>query len=187
MIHDLIIIGSGPAGMTAALYSLRAGQSVLIFEQFAPGGQAALTNIIENYPGFEDGINGFDLTAKMQKQIEKYDAEIVYDGIQSFAQDEDKIFNVTTVSGSQFKSKTLIIATGTKPKMLGAKGESKFFGKGIGTCAVCDGHFYKDKKVAVIGGGNSALDESMYLANIASKVYIIHRREEFRADKYILL
>ncbi len=174
MIHDLIIIGAGPAGMTAALYALRAGKTVLIFEAFAPGGQAALTNIIENYPGFDEGINGFELTSRMQKQIQKLNAEFKYDGVQSIVQN-NKIFTVTASSGETHQSKTVVVATGSRPKKLGVTGEDKFFGRGIGTCAVCDGHFYKNRKVAVIGGGNSALEESLYLANIAEKVYIIHR------------
>ena len=185
-IKDLIIIGAGPAGMTAALYMARAGKSVLLFEKLAAGGQAALTHSIENYPGFTEGINGMDLADKMRQQVEHYDVAFEYDSVESIAQDATtKIYTITSGAKNSFQAKTVLITTGTTSKRLGAKGEDKFFGRGIGTCAVCDGNFYKNKIVAVIGGGNSALEESVYLADIAAEVYIIHRRDEFRADPFV--
>lgn len=183
-IIDLAIIGAGPAGMAAGIYMARTGKSIRVFEKLAPGGQAALTYSIENYPGFEEGINGFDLTDKMRQQVENQGGFFEYDSVESYVQDPmTKIYTLTTGVGNIVQARAILIATGTSSRRLGVKGEDKFFGRGIGTCAVCDGAFYKDKVVAVIGGGNSALDESLYLANIASKVYIVHRRDEFRAEQ----
>ncbi len=185
-IKDLIIVGAGPAGMTAALYIARTGKSVLLFEKLAAGGQAALTHSIDNYPGFEEGINGMDLSDKMRQQVERFNVIFEYDSIESISQDTNtKIYTVISGMGNSFHAKSVLITSGTTSKRLGAKGEDKFFGRGIGTCAVCDGAFYKNKIVAVIGGGNSALEESLYLADIATEVYIIHRRKEFRADQFI--
>lgn len=185
-IQDLAIIGAGPAGMTAAIYIARTGKSVTLFEKLAPGGQAALTNSIDNYPGFEEGINGFELTDKIRQQGERFGAVFEYDSVESFSYNKtDKVYTLTTGVGNTFTAKTVLVATGTTPRRLGIPGEDKYFGHGIGTCAICDGAFYKEKEVAVIGGGNSALEESLYLANIASTVYIIHRRDEFRGDHYV--
>ena len=181
---DLIVVGAGPSGMTAALYAVRAGHKVQVFEQLAAGGQAALTNHIDNYPGFPEGIDGFELTAKMQEQAIRFGAEFVYDSVSavSFA---DNVWTVSTNSGGVYTAKSVLIATGASSRRTGVTGEDKFFGKGIGTCAICDGAFYKDKTVAVIGGGNSALDESVYLSKIVKKIYIVHRRDQFRADKIV--
>ncbi|MGL4676443.1 MAG: thioredoxin-disulfide reductase [Brevinema sp.] len=184
MINDLIIIGAGPAGMSAAIYTARSGKSVMIFEQLAPGGQAALTHSIDNYPGFEEGINGLDLSDKMRQQAERFGVVFEYDGVDSLSQN-DKIFTVMSSTGVSYQAKSVLITTGTRSKLLEVKGEDKFFGRGIGTCAVCDGNFYKGKTVAVIGGGNSALEESLYLADIVEKVYIVHRRDEFRGEHYV--
>ena len=185
-ILDVAIVGGGPAGMTAAIYIARTGKSVKIFERIGAGGQAALTDNIENYPGFDEGINGFDLSDKMRKQVERLGGSFEFDSVESFTQDPtSKIYTFKTGVGNEYQAKVLLITTGTTPKKLGVKGEDKFFGRGIGTCAICDGAFYKGKVVAVIGGGNSALEESLYLANLASKVYIVHRRDEFRAEHYV--
>ncbi|MGL5956108.1 MAG: thioredoxin-disulfide reductase [Brevinema sp.] len=184
MINDLIIVGAGPAGMSAAIYMARFGKSVTVFEQLAPGGQAALTHQIDNYPGFEEGINGLELSDKMRQQAERFGVVFEYDSIESFSQ-ENKNFTLVSGTGVTYQAKSLLITTGTRSKRLGVKGEDKFFGRGIGTCAVCDGNFYKGKKVAVIGGGNSALEESIYLADIVEKVYLIHRRDEFRGEYYV--
>ncbi|MGL5254125.1 MAG: NAD(P)/FAD-dependent oxidoreductase [Brevinema sp.] len=181
---DLIIVGAGPSGMTAALYAVRAGHKVQLFEQLAAGGQAALTSHIDNYPGFPEGVDGFELTAKMQEQVVRFGVEFVYDAVSAVSH-ADNIWTVTTVSGGTYTAKSVLIASGASARRTGAKGEDKFFGKGIGTCAICDGAFYKDKVVAVIGGGNSALDESVYLSKIVKKVYIVHRRDQFRADKIV--
>ncbi|MGL4367400.1 MAG: thioredoxin-disulfide reductase [Brevinemataceae bacterium] len=185
-IKDTAIIGAGPAGMSAAIYITRFGYSVSLFEQLAAGGQAALTYMVENYPGFDQGIQGMDLTDNMRKQAEHFGAEFIYDEVKSFSWDEQKkIYTLITGLGKEYYARTVLIATGSASRKLGALGEEKFFGRGIGTCAVCDGAFYKNKQVAVIGGGNSALEESIYLSRIASKVYLIHRREEFRADNIL--
>ncbi len=185
MIQDLIIVGGGPAGITAAIYMGRAGKSVTIFEALAAGGQAAFTNNIENYPGFE-GVNGFDLSDKMRQQAEHFGANFEYDSVTSVEQDpESKIYTITTGLENTYQAKSILISTGTKAKYLGIKGEGRLFGNGISTCAVCDAPFYKGKPVAVIGGGNSALEESLYLADAVGKVYVIHRRDEFRADHYV--
>ncbi|MGL4561985.1 MAG: thioredoxin-disulfide reductase [Brevinema sp.] len=182
-IYDVIIIGSGPAGMTAAIYLLRAGHSVLLFERLAAGGQAALTDFIENYPGFEQGIHGMELTEKMRQQVENFGAEFEYDNVDQLTYDSSsQSYTLTSSLGKDFFSKTVLVTTGTVSKRLNVKGEDRYFGNGIGTCAVCDGAFYKDKVVAVIGGGNSALEESLYLAKIVKKLYLVHRRSEFRAE-----
>jgi len=185
-IDDVAIIGAGPAGMSAAIYLGRSGKSVRLFERLAAGGQAALTHNIANYPGFENGINGMELTDKMRQQAEFFGSEFVYDSVEQYTYDStENIYIITTGMGILYYSKTILITTGTVSKKLGATGEEKFFGKGIGTCAVCDGAFYKNKEVAVIGGGNSALEESLYLAELTNKVYVIHRRQEFRAEKIV--
>ncbi|SFB80300.1 thioredoxin reductase (NADPH) [Brevinema andersonii] len=183
-IVDLAVIGAGPAGMTAAIYSARAGYRVCLFEQLAAGGQAALTHMIDNYPGFPEGINGMELADLMRKQVERFNAEFVYDNVVWLSK-YDNLFEITTGTNASYQVKSILIATGTASKRLGVKGEDHFFGRGVGTCAVCDGAFYKDKVVAVIGGGNSALEESIFLSKIAAKVFIIHRRDEFRAEKFI--
>ncbi|MGL5722796.1 MAG: NAD(P)/FAD-dependent oxidoreductase [Brevinema sp.] len=181
---DLIIVGAGPSGMTAALYAVRAGHKVQLFEQLGVGGQAALTNHIDNYPGFPEGVDGFELTAKMQEQVSRFGVEFVYDQVMSISFAND-VWTVNSSSGQAYTAKSVLIATGASSRRTGAAGEDKFFGKGIGTCAICDGAFYKEKNVAVIGGGNSALDESVYLSKIVKKIYIVHRRDQFRADKIV--
>lgn len=183
-IIDLAIAGAGPAGMTAALYAARAGHRVRLFERLGAGGQAALTDHIENYPGFPQGVNGFDLTAAMQEQTQRFGAEFVYDGVEGFTQEEG-LWALQTSMGTVHRAKALLIASGASARRTGAKGEEQFFGRGIGTCAVCDGAFYKDKVVAVIGGGDSALKESVYLSKIVKKIYLVHRRQGFRADKSV--
>ncbi|MGL4388623.1 MAG: NAD(P)/FAD-dependent oxidoreductase [Brevinema sp.] len=185
-IHDVIIIGSGPAGMTAAIYMARSGHSVLLFERLAAGGQAALTHSIDNYPGFENGINGMELSDKMRQQAERFGAHFEYDAVETLDYNaSSELYAVVSSLGKEFVAKSVLITTGTIAKRLHAKGEDRYFGNGIGTCAVCDGAFYKDKVVAVIGGGNSALEESLYLAKIVKKVYVIHRRQEFRAEAFV--
>jgi len=182
---DVLIIGAGPAGMTAAIYAARGNLKVGIIEQGAPGGAMVNTSIIENYPGFKK-IDGASLSMEMFEQIN--DLGVEYFGYSVI--DIEKVNDIfaVAVEGSEEKllAKALIVATGTKNKILDIPGEETYRGKGISWCAICDGSFYKNKNVAVVGGGNSALEEALYLADIASKVYIIHRRDEFRGAEILV-
>ena len=180
-VYDTIIIGGGPAGYTAALYAARAGLDTLIIERMAPGGQMALTGDIENYPGFDEGIDGFTLGMKMQQGAEKFGAKTEYAEVNRISP-EGLTKTVHTTSGD-FYSKTLIIATGANPRHLGIDGEDALLGRGVHYCAHCDGRFYKDKTVSVVGGGNSAVGDAIYLSRLCKKVYLIHRRDSFRASK----
>ncbi len=180
-IYDVIIIGGGPAGYSAALYAARAGLDVLIIEKMAPGGQMTLTGDIDNYPGFDEGIDGFTLGMKMQQGAEKYGAKTEYNEIVSVDFSE-KIKHIITYDGT-LHAKVIIIAAGAHPKTLGIPDEAELTGMGVHYCAHCDGRFYKDKTVAVIGGGNSAVTDTLYLSRLAKKVYLIHRRDSLRAEK----
>ncbi len=184
MIYDVIILGGGPAGYTAALYACRAGFSTLVIEKMAAGGQMTLTGDIDNYPGFETGIDGFTLGAKMQQSAERFGAKTEFDEV--LAVDfSDKIKKITTYSGDFF-AKSVIIATGANPKELGLENERSLIGRGIHYCAHCDGRFYKDKTVAVIGGGNSAVSDALYLSRMAKKVFLVHRRDTLKATQVYL-
>lgn len=180
-IYDMIIIGGGPAGYTAALYAGRAGLDTVLLERMSPGGQMALTGDIENYPGFEDGIDGFTLGMKMQKGAESFGAKTEYAEVTS-VDFSDKIKKVETADKT-YLGKTVVISTGANPRELGIKGEQELTGKGVHYCAHCDGRFYKDKTVVVAGGGNSAAADALYLSRLAKKVYIVHRRGTLRATK----
>ncbi len=180
-IYDTIIIGGGPAGYTSALYAARAGLDTLIIEKLSAGGQMTLTGDIDNYPGFEEGVDGFTLGMKMQQSAERFGAKTEYTEVTSVDFSET-IKKITTDSG-EFFAKTVIIATGANPKELGINGEAALLGKGVHYCAHCDGRFYKDKTVAVVGGGNSAVSDALYLSRLAKKVYLIHRRDTLRATK----
>lgn len=180
-IYDTVIIGGGPSGYSAALYASRAGLDTLVIEKMSAGGQMLLTDIIENYPGFQDGIDGFTLSENMRVQAEKYGAETVYDEISS-CELSGIVKKLSGFSG-EYLAKTVIIATGASPRRLGLDKEEKFTGRGVHYCAHCDGRFYKDKTVAVIGGGNSAVTDALYLSKLARKVYLIHRRDALRATK----
>lgn len=180
-IYDTIIIGGGPAGYTAALYACRAGLSTVVLEQLCAGGQMALTGTIDNYPGFEEGIDGFTLGMKMQQQAERFGAKTEYVQVTAVKLSEN-IKEVETNSGT-FYAKTVILSTGANPRELGLPNERELTGKGVHYCAHCDGRFYKDKTVAVVGGGNSAAADALYLARMAKKVYVIHRRDTLRATK----
>ncbi|MBE6879614.1 MAG: thioredoxin-disulfide reductase [Ruminococcaceae bacterium] len=180
-IYDIIIIGGGPAGYTAALYAARAGLDSLLLEKISAGGQMTLTGDIDNYPGFDEGIDGFTLGMKMQKGAERFGAKTEYSEVSS-VDFSDKIKKITTTNAT-YLCKTVIIATGANPKELGIENESNLIGKGIHYCAHCDGRFYKDKTVAVIGGGNSAVADALYLSRLVKKVYLIHRRDALRAEK----
>ena len=178
-LYDVIIIGGGPAGYTAALYAARAGLSTLVLEKMAVGGQMALTGDIDNYPGFEEGVDGFTLGMKMQQSAERFGSITEYDEV--IAVDfSGKVKQIKTVMG-EYHTKTVIIATGANPKKLGFENEEALTGRGVHYCAHCDGRFYKDKTVAVVGGGNSAVSDALYLSNLAKKVYLIHRRDTLKA------
>ena len=175
--YDLIIIGAGPAGFTAGIYAIRRGMKVLIIGD-VPGGQIVWASEIENYPGFRN-IASYELISKMQDHVKDLGVEIVNDKIIDIKKNKDK--TITLLSNKQeFLSKTVIIATGLSPRELSVQGEKEFLGKGVTYCANCDAPFYRDKTVAVVGGGNAALDAAEVLSKIAKKVYLIHRREEFR-------
>ncbi len=180
-LYDIIIIGGGPAGYSAALYAARAGFSTLVIEKMGAGGQMALTDIIDNYPGFEQGIDGFTLGLNMQKGAERFGAISEYAEVVSLNL-KDKVKTVVC-RGKEFNCKALIIASGANPKELGLKNEKELLGKGLHYCAHCDGGFYRNKTVIVVGGGNSAVADALYLTNVAKKVYMIHRRDKLRATK----
>ncbi|MEE1076889.1 MAG: thioredoxin-disulfide reductase [Acutalibacteraceae bacterium] len=183
-VYDIIILGGGPAGYTAALYAARAGFDTLLIERMSAGGQMALTGDIDNYPGFEKGVNGFALGMKMQQSAERFGAKTKY--VEATAVDfSEKIKKIETSKGDFF-GKSVVIATGANPRELGINGEKELIGKGIHYCAHCDGRFYKDKTVIVVGGGNSAVADALYLSRLAKKVYIVHRRDTLRATKIYL-
>ena len=180
-IYDTIVIGGGPAGYTAALYAARSGLSTLILEKLSAGGQMALTEQIDNYPGFEDGIDGFTLGEKMQQGAERFGAVTELAEVYK-ANLSEKIKTLETSEGI-FRGRTAVIATGASPRPLGVPGEGPLVGKGVHYCAACDGAPYRGKTVAVVGGGNSAAADALALSRIAKKVYLIHRRDSLRATK----
>lgn len=180
-IYDTVIIGGGPAGYSAALYCARAGLDTVVVEKMSAGGQMALTDVIENYPGINDGIDGFSLGMQMQQGAEKFGAETRYGEVLSVDLEGD-IKKIVTDSET-LSAKTVIIATGADPRPLGLENEATLIGKGLHYCAHCDGRFYKDKTAVVVGGGNSAVSDALYLAHLAKKVYLIHRRDTLRATK----
>ena len=178
--YDVVILGAGPAGLTAGIYAARGGLSVAIVENQAPGGQAALTAEIENYPGFET-ISGFDLTARMVAQCEGLGVVFVYDNPVNVSL-EGAVKTVETAYSGTVEGRSLIIATGALPRPLGVPRESELLGGGVSYCATCDGAFFRGKPVAVVGGGNTAVEDALYLERFASEVYLIHRRGALRAD-----
>ncbi|MBE6787183.1 MAG: thioredoxin-disulfide reductase [Ruminococcaceae bacterium] len=180
-VFDVIILGGGPAGYTAALYTARAGLETLVIEKISAGGQMTLTGDIDNYPGFPQGVDGFTLGMQMQQGAERFGAKTEYNEILE-VELEGKIKKITTFGGD-FYAKTVIIATGANPRELGLRGETELVGQGVHYCAHCDGRFYKDKTVAVVGGGNSAAADALYLSRLCKKVYLIHRRDTLRATK----
>lgn len=180
---DLIILGGGPAGLTAALYALRANLKTLLVEKMVLGGTTTTTYRVENYPGFPEGISGMELAQRLQEQVKKLGLEVIWGNAVSL-ENHQTYFEVL-VDGKFFNARTVIIATGTEAAKLGVKGEDAFRGKGVSYCATCDGPFYKGKNVMVVGGGNSAIEEALFLARFAQKVSIIHRRDELRADKIL--
>ncbi|MBQ8651449.1 MAG: thioredoxin-disulfide reductase [Alphaproteobacteria bacterium] len=181
MIKDVVIIGSGPAGLTCAIYTARAGRSTYIIAGNNPGGQLVNTDMIENFPGFES-IRGSDLMMTMISQAEKLGAKFIYETAASVSKDND-LFHITLSSGEELIARTVLVATGAKHKHLGVSGEAEFTNKGVSWCATCDGPMYRDKTVAVVGGGNTAVMEAIFLSNFAKQVFLIHRRDTLRAEK----
>ena len=180
----VLIIGSGPAGYTAAIYAARANLKPLIVAGMQPGGQMTITTDVENYPGFEQVIQGPWLMEQMQKQAEAVGTQIIYDMISDVDFNQDT-FQMTGDMGDTYSGETVIIATGAQARWLGLESEQKFQGFGVSACATCDGFFFKDQSVAVVGGGNTAVEEALYLTNHAAKVTVIHRRDSFRAEKIL--
>ena len=180
-IYDMIIIGGGPGGYTAALYAARAGLDVIVLEKLSAGGQMALTSQIDNYPGFEDGIDGFTLGEKMQAGAEKFGAKTEYAEV--FSVDLKSIPKVVETSEGTFYGHTVVLATGASPRELGVSGEKELIGRGVHYCAACDGMFYKGKTVVIVGGGNTAAADAFVLSRIAKKIILVHRRDTLRATK----
>lgn len=178
--HEVLVIGSGPAGLTAAIYTARARLSTLVLTGQTVGGQAGQTADIENYPGFREAAHGIELMENMQAQAERFGAEVVVDVVTNVDLSQHP-FTVTTYQ-AEYQARSLVIATGATPRKLGVPGEIEFIGRGVSYCATCDGFFYRDLPVAVVGGGNSALEEANYLTRLASKITIIHRRDRLRAE-----
>lgn len=181
--YDVIIIGGGPAGLTAGLYNARARLKVLLLERLAPGGQVLTTDWVENYPGFPDGVSGFELMDRMKTQAEKFGLEIRNDEITGLELSES--LKIAHTSSEPLQTKTVILACGATWKRLGIDGEDRLMGRGISFCATCDGPFYRDHEVAVIGGGDTAVEEAIFLTRFVSKVHLVHRRDQLRATKLI--
>lgn len=179
---DLAIIGGGPAGLAAGLYATRGGlKNVVMFEKGMPGGQITSSSEIENYPGIAQVTDGMSFMAPWNEQCMRFGLKHEMQNVERVSKNADNSFSIFIEGGKEEKAKAVIVCTGSAPRKAGFKGEAEFFGKGVSTCATCDGFFYKNKEVAVLGGGDTAIEEALYLANICSKVYLIHRRDEFRA------
>jgi len=179
--HDVIIIGSGSAGYTSAIYACRAGRKTLILAGSIPGGQLMITSDVENFPGFPEGVLGPEFMEKLRRQAEKFGPEIIYDDV-SFVDFSSRPFKVVA-GGKSYEGKSVIIATGANAKWLGLPSETKFRGKGVSSCATCDGFFFKGKDVVTVGGGDTAMEEASFLANITNSVTVVHRRDALRASK----
>ena len=181
---DLAIIGGGPAGLTAGMYATRGGlKDVTMFEKGLPGGQITQSSEIENYPGQIEIVTGMELMDKWPEQCKRFGLRHEMSEVKQLTKKDD-IFTLTLGGEKKVEAKSVLIATGSVPRPAGIKGEAEFFGKGVSTCATCDGFFYKNKDVVVIGGGDTAIEEAIYLANICKTVYIVHRRDEFRASPH---
>ena len=178
--QDVIVIGGGPAGLTAALYAARASAAPLVLIGEAVGGQAATTHEIENYPGFPQGVGGPALAQQMQSHAERFGAQFLFETATEV--DFDTYPFIVRTRGTEYTARAVIITTGSSPRKLGVPGEESLTGNGVSYCATCDGYFFKDKHVVVVGGGNSALDESMFLTRLVSRITIVHRRDQLRAD-----
>lgn len=184
-LYDVVIIGAGPAGLTAAIYCGRAKLKTLVLERRAVGGQLLIIDTVENYPGFPEGINGFELLERMQRQAQRFEAEFTQAEVSDIEILGPAGFRIATEAKEFCRAKAVIIATGTTPKRLGIKGEEELQGRGISYCATCDGPLFKDKDIIVIGGGDAAVGEAIYLTRFARKVYLIHRRDRLRATKIL--
>lgn len=180
-VYDMIVVGGGPGGYTAALYAARSGLDVLVLEKLSAGGQMALTETIENYPGFAEGVGGFELAEIMQRQAERFGAKSEYAEVEKMELSASP--KVLHTSAGTFYAKTVVLATGANPRKLGVAGEDELVGRGVAYCASCDGMFYKDKTVVVVGGGNTAAEDALILSRIAKKVILVHRRDTLRATK----
>jgi len=183
MVYDVIIVGSGPAGLTAAIYTSRAGLKTLVVAGMLWGGQLMLTQEVENFPGFENGILGPDLMETMRKQAERFGAELIFENATS-ADFKSKPFKITA-GNTVYEAKTVIIATGASAKWLGLESETRLRGRGVSVCATCDAPFFRNKKVVVVGGSDTAMEEAFVLSNVASEVKVIHRRDKLRACKFL--
>lgn len=184
MLFDIIIVGGGPAGLTAGLYTSRARLKSLLIEKALPGGQVMTVEWVENYPGFEGGISGIELGQRMERQARRFGLEIIQGSVTEVSL-HNKIKKILLEDAQVYEAKALIIATGANPKPLGIEGEERYRGRGVSYCATCDGAFFKGKNIAVIGGGNSAVQEAIFLTRFAEAVYIVHRRDELRATRII--
>jgi len=180
-VYDTIIVGGAPAGLTAAIYTGRAGFDTLLLTGPLLGGQVATTSVVENYPGFPEGVGGAELAQRLQRQAERFGAKMMTESVNGVDLSVSP-FIVRTRSHT-YRGRTVVIATGAFPRRLGVPGEAEFFGRGVSTCATCDGFFYKDKRVVVVGGGDSAIDEGLFLTKFAREVVVVHRRDELRATK----
>lgn len=179
--YDVVIIGGGGAGLSAGIYTSRAKLSTLLLEKLAPGGQIALTDLVENYPGFPEGVLGPEISQRMEAQAKKYGTEIVFSEVKSIKRRPDSKFDIQT-GNENYVSKTVILAAGASYRKLNVPGERELTGRGVSWCATCDGAFFRDKEIVVIGGGDSAMQEGIFLTRFASKVTVIHRRDKLRAS-----
>lgn len=182
--HDIIIIGGGPAGLTAGIYASRARLKSLLIEKAFPGGQVTTVERVENYPGFEEGISGIDLSQRMENQAKKFGLEIIQGTVTEISL-HGRIKKITLEEGQVHEAKAVILSVGANPRTLNIEGEMKYRGRGVSYCATCDGAFFKGKNIAVIGGGNSAIQEAIFLTKFAEVVYVVHRRKELRAEKIV--
>lgn len=182
---QLIIVGAGPAGLTAALYAARSGLDALVLERLSPGGQVLLTDRVENYPGFPDGITGYELVEKFAQQVRKFSVKEENGEVDSLVREQDGTITLNLAGGRSLSADAVIVATGARYRRLGVPGEEELTGKGVSYCATCDGPFYRDQEIVVVGGGDSAVQEALFLTSFAKKIYLVHRRDTLRASKIL--